>query len=432
MAQTDNKTLKNKNYYGKSLGRLLGGALLLSACLLVIFLSYISLDLALIAGVIVTLAAFFDLSQGKNRDLEQLLQSTLHDLSARQDALEESLLSQQEELRTMQHFIGPNKPADAQHKHFRFDEIIPGFLKPQGWQKNPQAMIDDDDDDHLPSANTERTAPLVEDPDATANEEILLEDQSLSDMVVRELVHHAVRNHRIDVFIQPILRLPQRQTKFYEMFARIRAKAGVYLPAKRYMTLASEENVMPAIDNLLLLHGLQALRKNRELDRVASFFINVKPATLRDGAFMRDLLDFLGQNRDMAPSLIFEMQQDDFNTLGTGEQKILKGLARLGCGLSLDNVSAIPSDIKFLMESKIRFVKISADKLLNAARTDRDFADMLRQKRKLEANGIGVIIEKIETETDLLELLDFNVNYGQGFLFGKPDLQGVYARRRAS
>ena len=34
----------------------------------------------------------------------------------RQDALEESLLSQQEELRTMQHFIGPIEVLDRRHE----------------------------------------------------------------------------------------------------------------------------------------------------------------------------------------------------------------------------------------------------------------------------------------------------------------------------
>lgn len=334
-----------------------------------------------------------------------------------------------------------NKPAPQ--KAFSLQEIIPAFLKPQGWSKTAQIQPDTSGDDdvfeHPPLSayshldfQTEAEHRESFSETFAANDEIMLDDQSLSDMVVRELVHHAVRNNRVDVFIQPILRLPQRQTKYYEMFARIRAKAGVYLPAKRFMTLAAEENVMNTIDNMLLLNGLQALKKNHELNRVSSFFINIKPATIRDQIFMRDLLSFLSQNRELAPSLIFEMRQSDFEFLSSGEQKILDGLAQLGCGLSLDHLRTIPEDIKLLQGRKIRFVKIEAEKMLQATKSDREFADIMRRKRKLEANGIGVIIEKIENESDLLELLDFNINYGQGFLFGKPDLQGVYAHRRAS
>lgn len=405
---------------------------MLCACLLVIFLSFISLDLALIAGVAVTLAAFFDATRSRSNELEHFLQNHLHSLSARQTRLEATLGKTQEVVQKMEQDIAQTKklldtppPAPG----FSFNEIIPAFLKPQGWSKPAHTTIEDEEDeeDSEPLPLAARRAPVLE-PEAAAEPE----DQSLSDMVVRELVHHAVRHKRIDVFMQPIMRLPQRQVKFYEMFARIRAKAGVYLPAGRYMDLAAEENIMTAVDNLLLLHGLQALRKNRELQRQASFFLNIKPQTLRSSPFMRDLLDFLKQNRDLAPCLIFELRQDDFDTLSPPERKILAGLAALGCALSLDHVETIPEDVRALEAAKIRFIKLQAQTLLAAARSDRAFADMLRLKRKLEANGIGVIIEKIETEAALLELLDFNINYGQGFLFGRPDLQGVYARRRAS
>ena len=51
---------------------------------------------------------------------------------------------------------------------------------------------------------------------------------------------------------------------------------------------------------------------------------------------------------------------------------------------------------------------------------------MVRRKRRLEMNGIEVIIDRVESEPELLELLDYEVNFGQGFLFGRPDLEGVY------
>ena len=37
-------------------------------------------------------------------------------------------------------------------------------------------------------------------------------------------------------------------------------------------------------------------------------------------------------------------------------------------------------------------------------------------------NELEVLIEKIETENSVRELLDFTIDYGQGFLFGKPDI----------
>ncbi len=50
----------------------------------------------------------------------------------------------------------------------------------------------------------------------------------------------------------------------------------------------------------------------------------------------------------------------------------------------------------------------------------KDFNEVRLLKRKLEGNGIGFIVERIENERDLKELLDYDINYGQGYLFARP------------
>lgn len=41
-------------------------------------------------------------------------------------------------------------------------------------------------------------------------------------------------------------------------------------------------------------------------------------------------------------------------------------------------------------------------------------------ERALDRHGIDLIAEKIETEPMLLELLDYQIGFGQGYLFGEP------------
>jgi cyclic-di-GMP phosphodiesterase TipF (flagellum assembly factor) len=38
----------------------------------------------------------------------------------------------------------------------------------------------------------------------------------------------------------------------------------------------------------------------------------------------------------------------------------------------------------------------------------------------LNDNNIDLIVEKLEAETDLIELLDYDIDFGQGYLFGAP------------
>ncbi len=265
-----------------------------------------------------------------------------------------------------------------------------------------------------------------------ANDERFSNEPSLSDMVVKELLHHAVKDKRIDVFVQPIVRLPQRKTRFYEVYARIRAKAGIYLPAERYMELAKQDDLVNNIDNLLLTHCLQIIRKTAHIKRAAPFFLNITPGTLKNTVFMKALLSFLSRNREMASRLVFEIRHEDFEKLSAPVLQILDGIGQLGCAFSLDHVQQKQFDISFLQKHKIRFLKLDARWMLREMATDRQFADMRKMKRQLEANGIGVIAEKVETEGQLKELLDYDIHFGQGFLFGKPDLQGAYRRKKAA
>ena len=259
----------------------------------------------------------------------------------------------------------------------------------------------------------------------------LIDQSILSDTVVRELLHGAVRNKRIDVFVQPIMRLPQRKTRFYEIFARIRAKPGLYLPAARYIEMARRESLMHEIDHLLLMQCLKTIKNTEHIDRAAPFFINVTTSTLGNALFMKQLIGFLARHRTLAPRLVFEIRQQDLDNMQPAILEILRGLGKLGCALSIDHVKNLKFDLKLLQVLKVRFVKIDAKDLIKKTTSDKDFTEMMRLKKGIEGNGIGFIVEKIESEFMLKELLDFEINYGQGYLFGKPDLQAAYKQKAA-
>ena len=253
--------------------------------------------------------------------------------------------------------------------------------------------------------------------------------EEFSDAVIRELLRHTLSQKRVDVFVQPIVRLPQRQTRFYEMFARVRARPGQYIPASRYMQVAEQDNMDEQLDTLLLLHCLKTIQASAHIERAAPFFINIKDSTLTHKGFMQRLLGFVSKNRELAPRMIFEMRQSDYAALSQPHLEILRGLGKLGCGLSLDHVQDFSFNIADLQQHKVRFVKLGADRLSGVLQGEKSFADIHRTKRKLESNGIGVIATMIENEETMKNLADFDIHYGQGYLFGKPELEGAYKSR---
>jgi cyclic-di-GMP phosphodiesterase TipF (flagellum assembly factor) len=244
----------------------------------------------------------------------------------------------------------------------------------------------------------------------------------LSDDQVQQLVTAAVKQDRIDLFLQPIVNLPQRKLRFHEMLSRIRIMPDVYLPAVRYIQVAMEQDLMPVIDNLLLLRGLQLIRDTEGESYNRAFFCNITALTLNDPKFMGDLVEFISQNRALAPKLIFELGQADLASMSADILPVFEGLSKLGCRFSMDRVRSISFDYSHLEARHIRFIKTDAALLLTEMNEVGGLQRMKRLKSELDRRGIDLIAEKIETDKQLLNLLDIEIDYGQGYLFGRPVL----------
>lgn len=228
-------------------------------------------------------------------------------------------------------------------------------------------------------------------------------------------VRDALAEGRVDLFLQPVVTLPQRQRRYYECFSRVPDGANGLLPADSYVAAAEEAGLIAPIDNLLLFRAVQLVRRARARNAHVGFFCNVSRHTLKDRDFLADFIEFLEENPELAPSLIFEISQGDWDPGDAELQRYMESLTAIGVRFSLDRVEDFEIDGALLRRRGFRFVKGAASAYLAE-----NGPDAHRMKRRLALDGIELIVEKIETERDLVELLEFDVALGQGFLFGEP------------
>ena len=243
-----------------------------------------------------------------------------------------------------------------------------------------------------------------------------------------ETVREALAENRVDLYLQPVVSLPQRRTVFYESFSRLRDESGRVLMPAEWLPIAEPEGLVPAIDNLLLFRCVQIVRRLAKQDRKVGVFCNVSLASLADETFFPQFLEFLADNRDLAGALIFELGQAAFEARGAAEARNMAKLADLGFRFSIDKVQSLDLDFQDLQRSDVKFVKVGADLLLEQlievdgqpalkALQDiraEDFAELTRRY------GVEVIAEKVEAERQIVDILELDVGYGQGHLFGEP------------
>ncbi len=237
---------------------------------------------------------------------------------------------------------------------------------------------------------------------------------------IGELIGRAADANRIDLYLQPIVTLPQRKVRYYEALSRLRTEESDIIPAGDFIDYAEAVGLMPKIDNLLLFRCVQVTRRLQLKSRDVGLFCNISASTLTDAGYFRQILDFMDANRALANALMFEFTQEAYRSFGPMENEGLSALAERGFRFSMDHVTDLRMDPKELADRWFRFLKVPAKLLLNKAANAQsdihpeDLADLLAR------SGIDLIAERIENENMVVDLLEYDVRFGQGFLFSAP------------
>jgi cyclic-di-GMP phosphodiesterase TipF (flagellum assembly factor) len=237
---------------------------------------------------------------------------------------------------------------------------------------------------------------------------------------IGELIGKAADANRIDLYLQPIVTLPQRKVRYYEALSRLRTEEGEIIPAGDFIDYAEAVGLMPKIDNLLVFRCIQVTRRLQMKSRDVGVFCNISASTLADTIGFKQFLDFMEANRALSNALMFEFTQAAYRNFGPLEHESLAALAERGFRFSMDHVADLRMEPKELAGRSFRFLKVPAKLLLDQkgnAQSDihpEDLADLLARA------NIDLIAERIESEPTVLDLLDYDVRFGQGFLFSPP------------
>jgi len=243
-----------------------------------------------------------------------------------------------------------------------------------------------------------------------------------------QTVRAALDAGRVDLYLQAVVSLPQRRTQYYESFSRLRDETGRVLMPAEFLSVAEPGGLVAAIDNLLLFRCVQIVRRLASQDRKIGIFCNISLASLGDEDFFPQFMDFLGANRDLAGSLIFELGQAAFKARGSVEARNMAKLADLGFRFSLDKVSDLALDFQDLARADVGFVKIGAPLLLEELQEDDGrlsfkslpdlaAADLAALARR---HDVELVAEKVESERQVVDILEIDIGFGQGHLFGEP------------
>jgi cyclic-di-GMP phosphodiesterase TipF (flagellum assembly factor) len=241
------------------------------------------------------------------------------------------------------------------------------------------------------------------------------------------LVRDALDENRVDLYLQPVVGLPQRRTYFYEGYTRIRTAEGKVIAPGAFLAAAEEAGLIADVDNLLLLRCVQIVRRLTKQDKRVGVFCNVSIRSLADEDFFPAFLEFLRRNSDLAGALIFEMSRAAFEGRSAIAARNMARLSDYGFRFSLDGVNDLSVDLAELQRAGVRYVKVPGTRLIELVNGGEPIAG--REPGAIRSEdvaglfaryGVDLIAEKVETDATVVEILDLDIAYAQGHLFGAP------------
>jgi cyclic-di-GMP phosphodiesterase TipF (flagellum assembly factor) len=225
---------------------------------------------------------------------------------------------------------------------------------------------------------------------------------------------------RMEILLQPIVTLAQRKIHWYEVVARLKTKRGDVLLGDDIAPVLADPTLAARFDGEVIERSLQLVKRLQARNREVGLVIDMAPAALAATERFRDIVDTLAASAVLSGSIVLEIPHGGYRRFGPIEHEAMAAIGSQGFRFSLDHTRDLRLDTRDLADRGFRFVKLPADVLLGrsgALPSDIHPADL---GGLLARYGIDLVADRIETEATVVDLLDYDVRFGQGALFSPP------------
>lgn len=240
--------------------------------------------------------------------------------------------------------------------------------------------------------------------------------QDVQTDVVR--IKSTIRAKAFTMAFQPIVELSTRQTHHYEILARIDGEFGSPF---EFICKAEDLGLIKDFDMAMCRMAIDYLRSRNEEDRTFSLAVNLSAQSISDERFVAALIDRLREHEDIGSKLLFEITESQrIDDLGT-TNKAIQTMRSAGHQICLDDFGVGETSLQHLRQLQIDVVKIDGS-YVREAFTNPASQHILKAIVNLcQDLEVKTVAEMIEDEKTVDFLLDCGVDYGQGYLFGKPN-----------
>lgn len=221
----------------------------------------------------------------------------------------------------------------------------------------------------------------------------------------------------VRTLVHPLVRLDDLSVKGYEALSRGPEATEFERPDKLFKA-AYDSDMVVRLERLCRKRALEAAKG---LPQGRLMFINVEPEAVADPELREVVFASLLAEAGLKPEhIVLEITERTAISDFCAFRSTIEYLRMLGFSIAIDDAGAGYGSLQCLAEVRPEWVKIDMS-LVRGVDSDDVRRQLIESMHSFaEKVGVNLVAEGIETEEELAVLRDIGVEYGQGFLFGRP------------
>ena len=225
---------------------------------------------------------------------------------------------------------------------------------------------------------------------------------------------------RVMLCSQPVVRLTDRTAVHQEILVRILDRNGSMVLPGQFIEVAESLGMAQEIDLRVVSKVIDVLQGPEFRGRKSRVFVNLSRTSISDPHWVRRFQNMLAAAPIDHSQLVFEITETAAMASVDVTQEFITQMKGMGCRFALDDFGAGFSSFYFLKRFDVDYLKIDGSFVRELA-TDNASRLFVRALCDV-ARGLNkqVVAEWVEDQAVMDILVEMGVQYGQGFLFARP------------
>lgn len=234
----------------------------------------------------------------------------------------------------------------------------------------------------------------------------------------------ALDEDRLVLFSQPVVQLKDQKPVHHEILVRIRDGSGNFILPTHFIELGESLGLVQEIDMRVVEKLLQFMAENGQNRKKLRYFVNISRVSFSDQHWIERLIRLLRASRVNPSQLVFEITESAAMAEIDATMTFIKKLRDIGCRFALDNFGAGFSSFYYLKRLEVDYLKIDS-RFIRDLVTDEGSRIFVKAVNDV-ARGLNkqVVAEGVESAEVVKLLLEMGAQFGQGYLFQRPQLIG--------